>query len=40
MAETGSTYQRKAVEVSAEGNDLAVVSGVSEGTKVLSNVNR
>jgi HlyD family secretion protein len=40
MVEKGSTYEQEPVEVSAESNTEAVVSGITEGTKVLSNVSR
>jgi HlyD family secretion protein len=40
MVEDGSAYERKPVQVSAEGDNEAVVSGIAEGTKVLSDVNR
>ena len=40
MVEDGSTYDKKPVQVSAESDSEAVVSGISEDTKVLSNVNR
>jgi len=40
MVEDGSTYEKKPVQVSDESDNEAVVSGIMEGTKLLSNVNR
>ena len=40
MVEDGSTYEKKPVQISTENENEAVVSGITEGTKVLSNVNR
>jgi len=40
IVEKGSKYEQEPVQVSAESDNEAVVSGITEGTKVLSNVNR
>ena len=40
MAEDGSTYEKKPVQVGAEDDTEVVVSGIPEGSKVLSSVSR
>ncbi|HWY69141.1 MAG TPA: HlyD family efflux transporter periplasmic adaptor subunit [Terriglobales bacterium] len=40
MAEDGSTYEKKPVQIGGEDDTVVVVSGIPEGSKVLSNVSR
>lgn len=40
MTEKGSAYEQEPVQISAESDTEAVVTGIAEGAKVLSNVNR
>lgn len=40
MTGDASTYEKKSVQIGDESENEAVVSGITEGTKVLNNVNR